>query len=186
MLKQELRLNYTLLREELTREQLSVASIIIANRLLELPIWQHSYFHIFLQIPEKKEIDTSYILSVLQGKDKNIVVPKVSGTSSLINYLLTDNTRLKKNRWNIPEPVDGIEVPLNKLEVVFVPLLAFDLKGNRVGYGKGFYDSFLGACPPNVIIIGLSIFEAVDEIEDVTENDIPLHYCITPKKTYEF
>ncbi|MEX0288533.1 MAG: 5-formyltetrahydrofolate cyclo-ligase [Flavobacteriaceae bacterium] len=186
MLKQELRLNHTLLRKQLSTEQLDVASIAIANRILELPVWHFSYFHLFLQIPEKKEIDTSYILSILQGKDKNVVVPKVSGDSKLINYLLTDSTRFKKNAWNIPEPIDGIEVPSDKLEVVFVPLLAFDLKGNRVGYGKGFYDNFLAGCSPDIVKIGLSMFEAVDEIKDVNENDIPLNYCITPATTYEF
>ena len=60
--------------------------------------------------------------------------------------MLTDNTKIKKNKYNIPEPIDGIEVPNNKLEVVFIPLLAFDEKGNRVGYGKGFYDNMLNKC----------------------------------------
>lgn len=186
MLKKELRLNYTLFRNKLTKKQLDVASLAIANRLLDLPIWHYTYYHIFLQIPEKKEIDTSYILSVLQGKDKNVIVPKVSGSSKLTNYLLTDNTRFKNNRWNIPEPVDGLEVSAEILEVIFIPLLAFDLNGNRVGYGKGFYDNFLRDCNPDVLKIGLSFFEAVEEITDVHKKDIPLNYCITPEKVYEF
>ena len=143
MFKKELRLNYTLLRKEFSEEQLQVASLAIAQNLLQLPIWDYLYFHLFLQIPEKKEIDTTYILTILQAKDKNVLVPKISGTSKLTHYLLTDSTVFKKNRWNIPEPLEGITVPANKIEVVFVPLLAFDLKGNRVGYGKGFYDNFL-------------------------------------------
>ena len=69
----------------------------------------------------------------------------------MTHYLLTDNTKIKKNKYNIPEPIDGIEVPDNKIEVVFVPLLAFDKKGHRVGYGKGFYDHFLSGCQPNTI-----------------------------------
>jgi 5-formyltetrahydrofolate cyclo-ligase len=55
--------------------------------------------------------------------------------------------------------------------VVFVPLLAFDKKGNRVGYGKGFYDAFLSKCKPETIKIGLSFFEAEETIDDVFEND---------------
>jgi 5-formyltetrahydrofolate cyclo-ligase len=50
---------------------------------------------------------------------------------------LTDNTKIKKNEHNIPEPVDGIEVPSHKIEVVFVPLLAYDKQGQR-GVAKGF------------------------------------------------
>ena len=61
----------------------------------------------------------------------------------MTHFLLTDNTKIKKNQYNIPEPINGLEVPTKKIDVVFVPLLAFDKKGNRVGYGKGFYDKFL-------------------------------------------
>jgi 5-formyltetrahydrofolate cyclo-ligase len=53
----------------------------------------------------------------------------------MTHFLLTDNTKIKKNKHNIPEPV-GIEVPSHKIEVVFVPLLAFDKQGQRVGYGR--------------------------------------------------
>lgn len=186
MLKKELRLNYTLLRKELSEEQLDIASLAIAQNVIQLPIWQNNYFHLFLQIPEKKEIDTSYLLTVLQGKDKNVIVPKISGPTKLMHYLLTDSTIFKKNQWNIPEPVDGIPVPENRIEVVFLPLLAFDLKGNRVGYGKGFYDNFLKECNADIVKVGLSLFEAVSEITDVRIGDVPLDYCITPKKVYTF
>ena len=186
MLKKELRLNYTLLRKGLSEEQLEVASLAIAQNAIKLDIWEYQYYHLFLQIPEKNEIDTSYILTILQGKDKNVIVPKISGPSKLINYLLTDSTVFKKNRWNIPEPVDGISVPSNKIEVVFVPLLAFDQKGNRVGYGKGFYDNFLKECNADIVKVGLSLFDAVEQITDLHEGDVPLDYCITPNKIYTF
>jgi len=86
----------------------------------------------------------------------------------------------------VPEPVDGIEVPAEKIDVVFVPLLAFDKNGNRAGYGKGFYDTFLLECKEDVIKVGLSLFTAEDEITDVSEKDIPLNYCVTPEKIYSF
>ncbi|GAL81217.1 5-formyltetrahydrofolate cyclo-ligase [Algibacter lectus] len=60
---------------------------------------------------------------------------------------------IKKNNYNIPEPIDGIEILDDKVEVVFIPLLAFDTLGNRVGYGKGFYDRFLVKCKPETIKI---------------------------------
>ena len=70
--------------------------------------------------------------------------------------------------------------------MVFVPLLAFDEKGNRVGYGKGFYDKFLANCKPETIKIGLSFFEAEDKIKEISENDMQLNYCVTPNKIYSF
>jgi 5-formyltetrahydrofolate cyclo-ligase len=107
-------------------------------------------------------------------------------TLELTNYLLTDNTKFQKNDFNIYEPVDGIEVPNSKIDVVFVPLLAYDKKGNRVGYGKGFYDKFLSKCKEDVVKIGLSFFEPEEAIEDINETDIHLDYCVTPMAVYNF
>lgn len=170
----------------MSAQELLDADLSIANNLLRLPVWKFSNYHIFLSISEKNEIDTTPILSIIQGKDKNIIVPKMNENDTLSNYLLTDNTKLIKNKWNVPEPIDGIEISEKKLDVVFVPLLAFDKTGHRVGYGKGFYDRFLSNCKPDVIKIGLSHFEAVEKISDVDDNDIALNYCVTPTKIYSF
>lgn len=104
----------------------------------------------------------------------------------MTNYLLTDSTVLKTNDWGIPEPVDGIEIQPQQIEVVFMPLLAFDEKGNRIGYGKGFYDRFLSSCSIDTVKIGLSFFEAEPLISEVSEDDIPLDYCVTSEKIYRF
>ncbi len=186
MLKKELRLNYLQFRNELSSETISNYSLEIANRVLELPVWTFNFYHLFLSMSEKNEIDTGFILSVLQGKDKNIVLPKVLDDTNLIHFLLTDNTIIRKNKWNIPEPVDGLEVPPLKIDVVFIPLLAFDKFGYRVGYGKGFYDKFLKECREDVIKIGLSLFKPVDKISDTQNHDIRMDYCVTPEKVYVF
>jgi 5-formyltetrahydrofolate cyclo-ligase len=186
-MKSKLRKKYTDLRAQFSFEEIEEQSLQIANNLLELPIWEKEYYHIFLSIVEKKEIDTEPILHILQGKDKNVILPKSDfRTNSLTNYLLTDTTVIRKNEWNIPEPVSGIEIPSNMLDIVFVPLLAFDEKGHRVGYGKGFYDRFLSECRKDVIKVGLSLFEAEEEISDVLDSDITVDYCVTPNKTYVF
>ncbi|WP_310555357.1 5-formyltetrahydrofolate cyclo-ligase [Flavobacterium sp.] len=183
MNKKELRIKYKAKRNELSQNQIEERSIAIANTLLQLDIWEKTYFHIFLSIEEQKEVNTEYILHILHGKDKEIVISKADFESrEMGHYLLTDNTKIKKNKYNIPEPIDGIHVPINKIEVVFVPLLAYDLKGNRVGYGKGFYDAFLSQCHPKTIKIGLSFFEPEEEILDFFESDVRLDYCITPKE----
>lgn len=187
MFKKDLRKKYKDLRATLSQETIEDQSLAIANRLLSLDIWDKTYFHLFLTIEEQKEIDTEFILQILAGKDKEIVVSKSDfSTLEMTHYLLTDNTKFKKNNYNIPEPIDGLEVPVSKIDVIFVPLLAFDVKGNRVGYGKGFYDKFLANCKPETITIGLSLFEAEETIDDVSENDIQLNFCVTPNKTYSF
>ncbi|GAA4803757.1 5-formyltetrahydrofolate cyclo-ligase [Litoribaculum gwangyangense] len=187
MTKTELRKKYKVLRNNLSVNSIDELSLTIANQLLKLPVWDYSFYHIFLTIEYKKEINTDYILSIVSGKDKHILVSKSDfETGSMTHFLLTDNTVIKKNTYQIPEPVDGIEISSNKIDVVFIPLLAFDKGGNRVGYGKGFYDRFLAKCNPKTIKIGLSFFEAENEITDVFENDIKLDYCVTPEKVYEF
>ncbi len=187
MLKHELRIKYKNLRAEISQSKASDLSLILANHVLQIPIWDFFYYHIFLSIEEKNEVDTLPLITLLQGKDKHVVVPKVSGENSMDNYLLTDSTVFKKNKWDIPEPVDGILIPEEKIDVVFIPLLAFDTKGNRVGYGKGFYDVFLDKCKKETLKIGLSFFGAEEEtISDVHENDMKLDYCITPEQIYTF
>ncbi|MFV8225230.1 5-formyltetrahydrofolate cyclo-ligase [Christiangramia aquimixticola] len=187
MQKSELRKKYKTLRSGLDEESIEEKSLEIANRALQLPIWEKRYYHIFLSIAEKKEVNTEYLLHVLQGKDKEVVIPKSDfETGKMTNFLLTDHTVIKKNEWNIPEPQDGIEIPNHKLEVVFLPLLAFDKAGHRVGYGKGFYDRFLADCKNDIMKIGLSFFEAEEKIDELFSHDAPLDYCITPNRVYNF
>lgn len=187
MTKAELRKTYKLKRQELSSETVEEFSLQIANRLLTLPIWDFSFYHIFLSIEELKEVNTDYLLNILSGKDKHIVISKSDfSTGKMNHFLLTDSTVIKKNAYNIPEPLDGIEVPAQNLEVVFIPLLAFDEEGHRVGYGKGFYDSFLAECKPETLKIGVSFFEAETKIEDIFKGDMALDYCVTPKQVYRF
>jgi 5-formyltetrahydrofolate cyclo-ligase len=187
MTKTELRTQYKVLRKNLSETEIEEMSLAIANGVLTLDIWDATYFHVFLPIEEQKEVNTEFLLHLLSGKDKEIVIAKSDFTTrKMTHFLLTDNTKIKKNEYNIPEPVDGIEVPSSKIEVVFVPLLAFDTSGNRVGYGKGFYDQFLAECSSETIKIGLSFFEAENLISDVFEKDIRLDFCITPKNCYRF
>ncbi len=187
MMKANLRTKYKALRSDLSIDTIETHSLDIANKLLDLDIWNKSYYHLFLSIIDHKEIQTEYLLHILHAKDKDIIISKSNfKTQELTNYLLTDNTIIIKNSWGIPEPIDGIEVNNSKIDVVFVPLLAFDKQGHRVGYGKGFYDNFLSACNPETIKIGLSFFEAETCIEGIIESDVPLDYCVTPKTIYKF
>jgi len=187
MNKKELRAKYKALRQELSLDEIDDKSLAIANRILQLDVWEKTYFHLFLTIEEQKEVETEFILQILAGKDKEIVVAKTNfETLEMTNYLLTDTTKFQKNEYNIYEPIAGIEVPNTKIEVVFVPLLAYDKFGNRVGYGKGFYDAFLSKCPEDIIKIGLSFFGPEETIDDISPTDIRLDYCVTPTTNYSF
>lgn len=184
--KSSFRKKYTALRAQQTQAEVESMSLAIANHAIALPIWDKTYYHVFLSISEKKEVDTEFLLHILQGRDKSIVISKTNFKNyEMEHHLLQENTHLKISNYGIPEPVDGIEIAVEKLDVVFIPLLAFDTQGNRIGYGKGFYDRFLSKCNEETVFVGLSFFEPELSIPS-SPDDIKLHFCITPKKTYDF
>jgi 5-formyltetrahydrofolate cyclo-ligase len=90
-----------------------------------------------------------------------------------------------EDRYGIPVPRDFELISPEQIQVVFVPLLAVDYQGQRIGYGKGYYDRFLATIDPKVIKIGLSIFEPIPHIPSESF-DIPLDYCFTPKNMFNF
>ena len=142
--------------------------------------------HIFLPIKEKKEPDTFLLIEWLNKNhpEIKIVVPKADFENALMTnheYLGVDD--LQKNLYNILEPQKG-NLHKGDVDLVFVPLLAFDKQGYRVGYGKGFYDRFLTGI--NAQKIGLSLHSAIEKTDDVNEHDIKLDFCITPTEIIKF
>lgn len=184
--KDSFRKKYKAKRAALTEDVIDDMSLAISNRSLELPIWDGTYYHVFLTISEKKEVYTDYLLHILHGRDKSIVVPKTNfSTNELQHFLLQEHTPIAISNYGIPEPVEGLQVPVEQLDVIFVPLLTFDRSGNRLGYGKGFYDRFLKTCKKEAVFVGLSLFKPEDSLPH-ENTDIPLHYCVTPSQIYSF
>ncbi len=145
------------------------------------------YIHIFLPITSKNEIDTFLIIRKIQKEypEIKLVVPKVNlSIMQMENYLLEDNSILKPNKWNILEIENGKKMNNSVIDIVLLPLLAFDKNGFRVGYGKGFYDKFLEQCyqegNKNIIKIGLSSENNTVFIDDLDEFDQKMDFCITP------
>ena len=183
--KEKLRLKYIKKRLHISDFERKLLSKEIANQCLKLPIWHKKIFHIFLSIHKNKEVDTDPLVSLLKDKNKKIIIPKINGLN-LNHYVYEKNILIKKNNLGIPEPLNGNKIKINLIEVVFVPLIIVDKIGNRVGYGKGYYDRFLINCDKKVIKVGLSFFDIIEKIEDTTYDDIKLNYCITPKKIIKF
>ena len=186
--KSELRNTYSLKRKNLSDYQINKRSILISKKLLDIPIWDKEFYHIFLTSKKNNEIETKFILSMLAQKNKKVVVPRLIDLNNLEHILLTQQTILKENSYGIPEPQkynDKIIFP-QELDVIIVPLYVFDLNGNRVGYGKGYYDRFLKNCRDDVIKIGISLFEPVKSISDISINDIALNYAITSNSIFNF
>jgi 5-formyltetrahydrofolate cyclo-ligase len=104
-----------------------------------------------------------------------------------MNFMVLEkSTSLKLNKYQIYEPINSQKIDPYVLEVCFTPLLAFDLLGHRVGYGKGFYDRFFTTCKKDLIKIGLSFFDPIEKIENTHKEDVPLDICVSPSKNYVF
>ncbi|WP_455004110.1 5-formyltetrahydrofolate cyclo-ligase [Capnocytophaga gingivalis] len=187
MNKKALRALYRQKRTTISSEQQAQLSQQIAQQALQLPIWDKQVFHSFLSIISFGEVDTSYLIRLLEERGKTLVVSRTLMETVRMEHFLYDPTQIEaNNKWHIPEPQGGIPVKSEEIEVVFVPLLAYDTKGNRIGYGKGFYDNFLAECKAETLKVGLSFFPAEPLIEDVREGDIPLDYVVTPERVLGF
>lgn len=148
-----------------------------------------SILHYFDSIEEKGEVDTSLIINELWQKYVRIITfaPRVNFAKGILEHLeVNQNTQLELSSWGIFEPVGNELVETETIDLVLVPLLCFDKRGFRVGYGGGFYDKFLVKCREDCLKIGLSFFDPVEEIEDVQDFDVKLDFCITPEKVWEF
>ena len=187
MLKSEIRKQATLLRKELTSEGFNSLNLQLLEQFKKIDFSNTQVIHIFIPIEEKREPDTFLMINWLKDThpDIKILVPRADFTNLLMThheYSGADN--LVKNIFNILEP-QATDTYRGPIDIVFIPLLAFDREGYRVGYGKGFYDRFL----PEYKIgqkIGISLFGSVKSMIDSDNYDIRLDRCITPEKTYTF
>jgi len=140
-------------------------------------------------IEENNEPDTHLFTEYMKFRNPELKVcyPVTDFNERSMQAVLTDiDTPFTKQGSNIYEPQGSAILAPGLLDVVFVPLLAFDQEGYRVGYGQGFYDIYLTNCRPDCIKVGFSYFDAVDAIADRHEFDVPLDICITPFNLYVF
>lgn len=186
MKKSDLRENYLKKRESFSKEQvLSLSEKIFRNFTDNFKLSENQKVHCFLSIPEKGEVDTQLFLNEFFKRDIRVFVPKIY-RKKLISVEITAETPLLKNSWGIREPESNEDSGETNFDFVITPLLYCDHQGNRVGYGKGFYDGFFETVNVKTLKIGLSFFSPEEEINDLRENDVPLDYLITPAEVLSF
>jgi len=189
MLKRDIRRSFLESRRQLSAAEVAILEERIACRFRECRIPVQSTIHHYMPAPGKWEPDPAPLVAWLRSRNPGLreMVPRIiPGTDRLESLLVGPDTRWRMDPWGIPEPLDGVKASPSEADLVFVPLLAFDRSGHRVGYGKGFYDRFLTECRADCVRIGLSWFGPVDAIDDLRPEDIPLHICITPERSYAF
>ena len=186
--KSEFRQAYLQLRKELSGEDVKDLSRKITEQVRSWLKGQESlnHFHLFFPIAKFNEVHTLYIQELLQGQGKTLYTAQVNREENRLGTLqLPSETTFFLDEWGIPVPQESVRVASTQIQVVFVPLLAYDKFGHRLGYGKGFYDEFLSGLVQPVIKVGLSFFSPEEGLPSES-HDVPLDYCITPDRIWEF
>jgi 5-formyltetrahydrofolate cyclo-ligase len=187
MTKKEIRDKYKLKRSQLTEAEIDQLTLLIISQINKNLDLKNKTISIYLPIKKHKEINTFSLIDTLRLNSNTIAIPKTNFENySMVHYVFSSKENLEETKFGILEPKDGEEVKNSAFDIVFVPLLSLDSKGNRVGYGKGFYDRLLSNCSDKCIFIGLHLFVEMEEIDDVNELDIKLDLCITPKRFIQF
>lgn len=173
-------------RKVLTEAQFAAINQNLLQQFIRLDFSGIASIHVFLPIVKNHEPDTFLFINWLQENHPKITI--AVSRANFADYSMSVHPYLGKadlatNNFQIPEPQTN-QVYNEPLSMVLVPLLAFDTFGYRVGYGKGFYDRFLTG--KAAVKVGISLFEAVERIDDVHPDDIKLDYCLSPKQIYSF
>lgn len=161
--------------------------ILIQFQSLELPFID--YLLSYYPMDENKEINSFIIADYLHFRNPNLHIcyPKMMEESGQMQAMICNaDSAFESNAYGILEPTDTDAADPGQIDLVIIPLLAFDEKGTRVGYGKGYYDRYLQNCREDCLKVGVSYFEAIPAIGDANEFDVPLDLCITPQRTYVF
>ncbi|WP_316819543.1 5-formyltetrahydrofolate cyclo-ligase [Pedobacter gandavensis] len=174
------------IRKGLSPEVVQELSEKLLNQFKQLDLAEVKTLHIFLPIKSQNEPNTFLIIDWLKKYHPalKIVIPRADFETSLMTHHYFEGMEdLELNAYQILEPAKA-KIHSGEIEMVIVPLIAFDKNGYRVGYGKGFYDRFLSGIQTKKI--GLSLLDELVEIDNVNEHDVRLDQCLTPDKVYTF
>lgn len=190
MIKEELRKIYIEKRLSLSDAEYTRLNFLLCQNFFEyIDLLRINVLHTFLPLEKNKEPDTWQIIRRIRVEFSHIKIsiPRVNNQSNkLENILFEGQEQLVENKWGIPEPKQGRFIEPTNIDLVVIPMVILDQHGNRVGYGKGFYDKFLATCRKDTIRVGVSLFEPVQRIEDLNEYDVPVQYCVTPGAFHKF
>lgn len=185
MLKKDLRILFLDKRNALPKDMVNVLSEkIFKNFLLKFNVSENQNIHIFLPITKFNEINTFPFINFLWSKNVNVFVPKII-KNQIISVRLTPETPLIENNWGIKEPFSN-QNETSTFDYIITPLLYCDQIGNRIGYGKGFYDAFFKKINSDAKKIGVNYFTPTYIVDDTSEQDIKIDYLVTPDDILSF
>lgn len=180
-------------RRALSESEHEHASYLVCERIAASRVFQQSK-HIAFYLTNDGEVDLSLLIKHAWQQKKKVYLPVLAepNTQRLWFVPYTPNTKLKNNRFGIPEPIHSYKTRLRKtlsLDLILMPLVAFDPQGNRVGMGGGFYDRTLAFLrqrkywhKPNLMGVAYE-FQKQKQL-DANPWDIPLQAITTETHLY--
>ena len=193
MNKSQLRQQALLQRQALTTEEIKTLGGKAIEKLIAQITWKDlSIVHVYLACPRRKEIDTWPLLTYLWAAHPHIITLTNRLVSTTLKphmecHVIHQNTLLTPNAFGILEPL--AETPTldpARIDLMIIPLLACDLQGNRLGYGKGYYDQLLSRCAPHLQRIGINYVAPWQESIPHEDHDIRIQRLVTPFKAYAY
>ena len=144
-------------------------------------IQREGFDSVMLYLNMRSEVETTGLLEGLLNSGKQVCAPVVDTERLELVPRRIENlkTELVSHRYGMLEPSKTCPLfPIEHLQLIVVPGIAFDRNGYRLGYGKGFYDRFLVKCP-HAVVIGLAY--QVQLVEDTFPQawDVPVHHIFT-------
>ena len=158
-------------KRQMTVSQIETASARLGQMFAETKLYQQAKT-IYGYLPYNQEVRTTPILARALQDGKRVAVPKIYGDEMKFIYL-TDFSQLEISSFGIPEPIADEPVADDPTALVLMPGLAFTEKGDRMGYGGGFYDKFLDSEPNHPTIALCYDFQVVADLP-TQEHDIPV------------
>lgn len=172
-------------RLDLPKDEVKERSKAVREVLFELPIFKNANF-VMSYMDIRNEVETGPIIDLSLQAGKRVAVPisdvdNITITASEIKNYPED---LVPGAYNILEPREECIRPVSpkEIDIFLIPGIAFDLKGNRIGYGAGYYDRFLSSLRSDAVTVALAFdFQIVDHVFP-EGNDIAVQYIVTDKR----
>lgn len=133
----------------------------------------------------RSEVDTLGLIRLAFSQGKRVILPRVNReTRSLELFEIKDLGELVSGYMDIPEPPAREEraVSLNEVAIIVIPGAGFDTKGNRIGYGGGYYDRLLSALPEGIPLVAPAYEEQITDFVPSEPHDIKVHLIVTDRR----